>query len=119
MTTLAFLLLVDEASGTQDPFAWIGGLLGDTIGLIGGIHGTWSSLRHAKPGPEREFLKRAAVGAWALAILFVAGFFFVPHPWSSLLWILFGVLLFVAVIRLNRTHARIRAELANAEPEDG
>ena len=117
MTTQSILLFLDEASGATDPWTWVGSLLGAAIGLLGGAFGTWNSLRHARPGPERDFVKRIAVGAWTVAPLFIAGFFLVPAPWSLLLWPVYGVALFVGIAHLNRAHARIRAKLADAQPE--
>jgi len=119
MKTLSLLLFLDGASGAAPPWGWIGGLLGATIGLLGGAYGTWNSLRRSRPGPERDFLKRVALGAWAVVLLFLAGLFFVPAPWSLLLWPVYGVGLFVGIARVNRIHARIHAEEAAADPGPG
>ena len=118
MTTLA-LLLIEEASGSSDPWVWGGSIGGALIGLLGGAFGTWNSLRHTKPGREREFMRRVSFLAWGFVLVFLLGLFLIPHPWSLILWVPYVLVLVLGIQRINQMHARIRAEDAGLESGAG
>lgn len=97
----------------------IGGIAGCVIGLIGGLIGTYATIHNTSGPRERAFTVRASIIGWSAGIVFLALLILLPTPWRFLMWIPFGVLLPLGIIRWNRTQQRIRAEEAgesNAEP---
>ena len=78
-------------------------MAGGLIGLLGGIVGTWASIRNTGGPRERAFVVRACVVVWAGGIVFLA-------PWRHLLWIPYGILLPLGIITWNRAQQRIRRE---------
>ena len=90
----------------------IGAMVGSIIGIAGGIVGTYFSIKNTSGPRERAFMVRAAIIAWlSLAILF-AVMFLLPNsrPW---LWILYGLLLPLAIRYGNKRQAAIRREEHN------
>lgn len=88
----------------------VGGIAGILIGLMGGIVGTWASIRNTGGPRERSFVVRACVVLWAGGIVFLALMFLLPMPWRFLLWIPYGILLPLGIIAGNRAQQRIREE---------
>jgi hypothetical protein len=48
--------------------------------------------------------------AWLGVTLFLVLLFILPSPWKHLMWIPYGVLLPIGIVRCNRRQAAIRAE---------
>ena len=88
----------------------IGGIAGCVIGLIGGIIGTWFTIRNTHSTRERVFTIKASIIMWTGGTLFLVLLFTLPNPWRWFLWLPYGVLLPLGIIRWNRTQERIRNE---------
>lgn len=92
---------------------WLLGLGGALIGLLGGLFGTWCSVRNTKGPRERTFVLRASLVCWIAVGLFVALMSALPHPWRLLLWIPYAILLPLGIRTWNRRQQQIRAEEAS------
>ena len=96
----------------MDPsmYGWIGAIVGGGIGVLGGIFGTYCSLKSAKSGPERRLMIRWSVALWIGVTAFVAASLLLPNPYRWLIWIPYAPLLLWAINRCNRDQARAREE---------
>ncbi len=88
----------------------IGAIAGGVLGAIGGIIGTWFSIKNAANNLQRTFIIRYAVLIWAFILAFVALIFFLPAPWRHFIWIPYGAGLPMIIIWGNRRLARLRAD---------
>jgi len=96
----------------------VGGLLGASIGVAGGIWGTWNSIRTTRGPLERAFVKRASAWGWILVTLFLACLFLIPKPWGWLIWLVYGPLMAWGIRAMNAGQARVRS-LDAAQSEGG
>lgn len=94
----------------------IGGGIGGLIGLAGGVFGTWCSIRNTKNPRERSFTIRAATITWIAVLILIGSMFAIPRPYCHLLWIPYGILLPLGIIKMNRAQQRLRKEGANDQP---
>ncbi|MFA6079014.1 MAG: hypothetical protein WC779_04650 [Candidatus Omnitrophota bacterium] len=90
--------------------AVIGAVIGGTIGIIGGIVGTYFSIKNTGGPKERAFMIRCAVVMWVGAIAFIVLLFALPQPYSSLMWVVYGVALPLFIVLGNKIQAKIRNE---------
>jgi peptidoglycan/LPS O-acetylase OafA/YrhL len=98
---------------------WVGLVAGCSVGLAGGVLGTYLSLKNTRGPGERAFVARLSVACWVLCLAFVAGRFLLPDPYRQLLWVPYTALLIVGVRAWNRRQEQIRREEAGergAEP---
>jgi hypothetical protein len=91
----------------------IGGIVGGTVGVIGGLVGTYFSITNTQGPTERAFMIRASIIAWVALTLFVALLMLLPHPYRLWLWVPYGILLPLGIIKVNRRVAEIRARENN------
>ena len=89
---------------------WIGAILGSLLGLLGGVIGTYFSIKNTNGPRERAFMIKVGIGVWVGILLFAGLLFALPSPYRFLLWIPYGVLLPLVIIYVNRTQQRIRQE---------
>ncbi|HEV2293068.1 MAG TPA: hypothetical protein VGR35_04380 [Tepidisphaeraceae bacterium] len=90
----------------------IGGIGGSAVGVVGGIVGTYASIRNAHSRRERRYMIRCAIGFWIGITLFLTGLFVLPHPYRWLLWVPYAIALPLSIATMNRAVAHIRAEAA-------
>ena len=83
-------------------------ILGSCMGVLGGVLGTWCSIRNTQSSAERVFVIRCSIAILLLVIAFVAGLLLVPVPYYHLLWIPYAIALVVGVRWMNRAQARLR-----------
>ena len=100
---------------TSETMGIIGGIGGSLIGLLGGVVGTYFSIRNAKGPEEKRLMIRASIVVWALLLfliilplgLAVAGVF--PRwgfwPPAMVFFILIGPL----IKEINKRQMAIRA----------
>ncbi len=88
----------------------IGGIAGGIIGLIGGLVGTYAAIRSASGPREKAFTIKASSILWTGGILFISLLLFLPDPWRHMVWIPYGILLPLAIIKWNKTQQKIREE---------
>ena len=87
----------------------IGGSIGSLLGVIGGVIGTYCSIRNTKGPMERAFMKKASVIAWVAITLFIVLLLVIPNPYRLWLWVPYGILLPLGIIKLNKRVSEIRA----------
>ena len=88
----------------------VGGIAGSVIGEMGGLVGTYFSIKTTNGPRERAFMVRAAVLCWLGITAFLAGLFLMPRPWNMLLWAVYVPALMVFIQWANLGQARARAE---------
>jgi Ca2+/Na+ antiporter len=86
----------------------IGAIVGASIGIAGGILGTWMSIRSSPRGNQRRFMVKASILCWAGALTFVLFLLLLPEPWKWWMWALYGPLLLILILYINRTMAKMR-----------
>lgn len=90
----------------------IGGIVGGSVGLLGGVIGTYASIKNTNGPRERAFMIKAAVMTWIGVTLFLALLFLLPRPYNFLLWIPYAIALPLGIRWCNRRQQAIRAEEA-------
>ena len=88
----------------------LGGLSGGILGVAGGAIGTWFSIRNTNGPLERAFMVRVSVIAWIAVTVFLVLLFVLPQPYNWLMWIPYGILLPLGIIRCNKRLAELRDE---------
>jgi len=96
----------------------IGGIAGCAIGVIGGLVGTYASIRNTSGPRERAFTVKASIIGWIAAAVFLALLLLLPSPWRLLLWIPYAILLPLGITAWNRTQRRIREEESQTKAAD-
>jgi Ca2+/Na+ antiporter len=96
---------------------WIGGIAGSVIGLIGGIIGTYFSIKNTNGPRERAFMVKAGIVCWIAILLFFGLMLALPSPYRYFLWIPYAILLSLGIVFGNRTQRRIRNE--ESQSRDG
>jgi hypothetical protein len=89
---------------------WVGGVVGGGIGILGGLFGTYCSIKNTKGPRERAFVVRASIVCWLGVSIFVLGMWLVPTPYKYGLIPIYVVALLLTVRRWNRRQAALRAE---------
>jgi hypothetical protein len=95
---------------TPEAVGWLGGILGAAIGLLGGVAGTYFTIKNARGPRERAFVIRAAIVSWVLVLAFLGAMLILPSPLRYWLWLPCGILLPLGVLWWNRRQSRIRRE---------
>lgn len=88
----------------------VGAILGCAVGVAGGVIGTYFSIKNTSGPKERSFMIKCSAVAWIAILAFVALMIAVPAPYKWFLWLPYGVVLPIAIIRFNKTQVRLRAE---------
>jgi Ca2+/Na+ antiporter len=89
---------------------YIGAIIGCTIGLIGGLIGTYCSIKNTNGPRERAFMVNASIVVWVGIVLFLGLMFALPNPYRYLLWIPYSVLLPLGILYGNKKQRMIRQE---------
>jgi len=87
----------------------IGAIIGGIFGIGGGIIGTYCSITNTRGPLERAFMVRASVVAWIAISVFILLVLLLPNPYRFWMWLPYGVLLPLGIMKINRGVARIRA----------
>ena len=88
----------------------IGGIVGSIIGLIGGIIGTYFSIKNTNGPKEKAFMIKISILGWIGIIVFLALMFLLPSQYRFYLWVPYGIILPIAIIKGNKIQAKIRQE---------
>ena len=91
----------------------IGGLIGGVLGFMGGIIGTYFSIKNTNGPKEKSFMIKASIIVWIGVILFLTLMPLLPNPYRFYLWIPYGIILPVAIIKGNKMQAKIRQQQSN------
>jgi hypothetical protein len=103
----------------QDTLILLGAFGGGALGLLGGLIGTWFSIRNTNGPRERAFVVRASIIGWIAVSVFLAALWFTPMNFQVLLWLPYMALLPFAARAWNRKQQQIRGEenqLSNNPP---
>ena len=92
----------------------IGGLIGGAIGLAGGVFGTYCSITNTNGPLERAYMIKASGVIWVGVTLFLVLMFLLPNPYRFWLWVPYGILLPLGIMKLNKRIAEIREAEAAA-----
>ncbi len=89
----------------------IGGIFGSVLGILGGVVGTYFSIRNTNSRRERRFVIRAAIVVWMALGLTALAVFYRPalRTWA---WVPICLMVVVGVPLGNRLQERIRREEA-------
>lgn len=92
---------------TSSDWGWVGGIVGMTLGLAGGIIGTYFSLKNTRTEKERSLMIKFVVGFWAfglaaLSLMLLAAFDVLPQAVYWVVWITFMCLLGPFIVLGNR-----------------
>ncbi|NPC54442.1 hypothetical protein [Caenimonas soli] len=90
--------------------ALLGIILGSSLGVLGGVVGTYFSIKNTNGPRERAFMVRFSVISWLAVSLFILGLLILPRPYNWLLWIPYAVVLPMAILRGNKKQLEIRRE---------
>ena len=88
----------------------IGAIVGSAVGVLGGVIGTYFSIKNTGEPRERAFVIKASVVCWIAVIAFVATMWLIPHPHRHWLWLPYAVLLPLDIFAGNRRQWQIRKE---------
>lgn len=94
---------------------WAGGIIGSVVGILGGVFGTWMSIKNTTTPAERAFMVRCAIWTWIAVTLFVVAMIFVPAPYKFFLWIPYALAMIVAIPWMNRIQAKLRTASPSAK----
>ena len=86
----------------------LGGIIGGIAGGGGGAIGTYFSIKNTRGPRERAFVVKAAAVTWVAVIVFVALLLLLPRPYNNLLWIPYGILLPLGIVKFNKRQAELR-----------
>ena len=86
----------------------IGGIVGSVVGILGGLAGTYCSIRNTNGPLEKAFMIKASLICWLAVAILLLLMFMIPKPYNYLLWVPYGVLLPLAIIKSNKIQAEIR-----------
>ena len=105
---------VAEAKMDQDTTGLIGGIGGSVLGILGGVVGTWFSIKNTNGPRERAFMIRVSALSWLAVAAFLTALWFTPLSYQPLLWLPVMPLLYVAARAGNRRQDQIRKEESGA-----
>ena len=88
----------------------VGGILGTVFGILGGLIGTYASIKNTAGPRERTFMIKVAIAFWIGASAFVVAMFLLRPPYIWFLWIPYGIALSLVIGWINRRQNAIRGE---------
>ena len=98
----------------QDTLTLVGAIGGSVIGVLGGVVGTWCSIRNTGGPRERAFMIRVAVCCWLAVTAFLAALWLIPFQYEAILCVPEILGLHFAIKAGNRRLAQIRKEDSGA-----
>ena len=95
-------------------WGWVGAGIGTLFGILGGVIGTYFTIKNTKGPRERAFAVQASIVCWVFILVFLAVMFavmfLVPTWHKHLLWIPYTILLILGIRIANKKFAEIRNE---------
>ena len=88
----------------------MGGIIGGVVAVIGGMLGTYASIKNTSGPREKSFMINCAVIAWIGIVMMLALVFITPRPYGCFWMIPFFVCLPFAIVICNRKRAQIKEE---------
>jgi hypothetical protein len=96
----------------------IGGIGGGVLGFLGGVIGTYFSVKNTAGPRERAFVIRATAVCWIAVIAFLVALWYTPGAYRALWWGLYAISLGPAIRAWNRRQDQIRREEAAGAGSD-
>ena len=87
---------------------WIGGIVGGGMGVLGGLSGTYCTIKNTRGPQERAFAIKVSIIGWMLVLAFVSAMLLIPTWHKHLLWMPYAVLRIWGIRAWNKTQLRIR-----------
>ena len=94
----------------------IGGIVGSAIGILGGVAGTYFSIKNTKSPRERAFIIKASIVCWVFVLAFVLGMCLIPGLYKLWLVPIYVVGLVAGILLGNKKQAQIRLEESKRAP---
>jgi hypothetical protein len=88
----------------------LGAIIGSAVGVLGGIVGTYFSVKNTRGPRERAFVIKASILAWVLVAGLAGAMLILPSPLRYWLWLPYAVILLLGIVAWNRKQAKIRQE---------
>ena len=89
---------------------WIGPIIGGGGGVLGGVIGTYFTIKNTNGPRERAFTIKGSILCWVFITLFIAGMCLIPSWYKITLVIPYVVVLFFGIRKWNEIQFRIRKE---------
>jgi len=91
----------------------LGAVIGITIGTLGGLIGSYFSIKNTEGPKEKEFVIKAVILFWIAGIIFLALIFYIPIPYNTLVWIPYLIALPLVIRYLIRKLEEIKIDEGN------
>jgi len=88
----------------------LGGIIGSSVGLAGGLIGTYCSVKNTNGPKERAFVIKSSAVCWVAGLIFLCLLFALPNPYRWFMWIPYAVLLPLGITYWNRKQRALRQE---------
>lgn len=86
----------------------LGGIAAGVIGIIGGIIGTYFSIKRTNGPKERQFMIKISIIIWILVTVFLCLLFFLPTPYKWFMWIPYGIIMPLGIRYINKNQENIK-----------
>ena len=87
-----------------------GGLAGAILGVVGGLIGTYFSIKNTKGPKECAFMVRLSIYIWSGITLFIVLLLLLPKHYNFLMWIPYSIFLLFVIKYCNQNQTKIREE---------
>ncbi|SHK41274.1 hypothetical protein SAMN02745181_3757 [Rubritalea squalenifaciens DSM 18772] len=88
----------------------LGAIIGSGIGLLGGIAGSYFSIRNTQSAVERRFMIKATLNFWLGISIFLTLLFTLPGNYGPLAWTPYAIFLPLGIRHFNRRQMEIRSK---------
>jgi hypothetical protein len=88
----------------------LGGWVGSAVGVLGGVIGTYFTIKNTNGPRERAFTIKASIICWLFVVSFLVGLWLIPPWYNMLLWVPYPIILIFGIRKWNQTQLRIREE---------
>ena len=91
-------------------FGIIGAIFGLILGIGGTVFGTWCGIRSTKGPREHKMMVRGSIIILGGVLLFCALAFVLPGPYRYFIWIPYGLLMTLGIVKFEHLRRRVRKE---------
>jgi len=88
----------------------IGAILGSAIGILGGVIGTYFSIKNTKGPRERAFIIKASVICWIFILAFLVCMYLLPGIYKASLMLVYIMVLPAGILLWNKKQKQIYLE---------
>jgi hypothetical protein len=89
---------------------WMGAIVGSLLGVLGGVVGTYFTIKNTRGPRERAFVIKGSIICWVFVVAFVVAMWFIPQWYKFLLVFAYVIVLVFGIQKWNQTQLRIRKE---------